>query len=170
MRRVRLLTITLSLPLSVLIAVLLLITGIGAPAIGSAQETRSSTRLHVKSTELLQYARDLLTLAKATTTEPLEWEIASRLRDSASSCFEYLEAASDLLFMYETMSNQAERSAVKPTINTRLDYSVEMIETDIEGVNLRLGRTIRPGVAETGTRLREAMREAVALLRSVKLK
>lgn len=154
----------------VLVAGVLLITGVGTSAISSAQELRSSKRLHVKAVELLAYTKDLRTLAKATATEPSESEIASLLSDIGGSCFDQLQPASDLFFMYETMSSQAERSAVKPVINDRLGYSAELIEKHIETVNLLLGNTKRPGVAETGIRLREAMRDAVALLRSVRLK
>ena len=88
----------------------------------------------------------------------------------SSQTSEYLAAASDLVFIYDMMSDGNDRSITKERISAfikkRINYYAERAESFVGTVNNDISHTKSPGMAASALRLKEELRKVAALLKS----
>lgn len=125
--------------------------------------------INSKAKLMTDYARDFLDFKKALGDNPLEYEIASNFYEATSQTRDYLDATSDLLFVYSNISNKNDRSVVRPFIKFRLKSYAQSADDSVRIVNNGLSHTKSPGVAASGTRLKEELRSIKALFESIDL-
>ena len=103
-------------------------------------------------------------------TNPGEYEVARALSLSASTANDYFTAATDIVFIYEQVNSPSDRTRLRPYVNKRLDDYSRFVEHLIKAVNQELSRTSSAGIAATGTRLRDELRDGQSLLKASEMK
>jgi hypothetical protein len=155
----------------VLIIVLVFITTSAINSLGKPLTPGNDLKkLSQQSQVLLNLAKDFMEMARAQRGNNVEFEIASELNVLASTAHDYLNAAGDLLWVYAQITNPADRTAVKSYINERLNDYASLFDELIKNVNLNLSYSASSGIAATGMRLRDELREGQSLLKSVIIK
>jgi hypothetical protein len=115
------------------------------------------------------YARDFLDFMKALEGNTIEYEMASNFYVATSQTRDYLDAASDLLFVYSYISSKNDRSVVRPYIKFRLKSYAQSVDDSVRIVNSGISHTKSPGLAASGTRLKEELRSIKALFESINM-
>jgi S1-C subfamily serine protease len=115
-----------------------------------------------------QHKRDFLDFAKLNyRNKRAEYEVCMAFSVIAERTYESLNSTIALLEVYENISSSADRARIQPLIRSdALRYS-KSIETDIPLVNDNLANTKLPGIAATGDRMKQDLRDAKAFLDSL---
>jgi len=140
----------------------------------SAINSQSKPTEHINNWEKLSeqgqiyltLAKDLMEMAKAHRGNSYEYEVSYVLFTAASEASDYIEAVSDLLFIYNMISNPADQKVLKLYINKRVNDYTLRFEFLIKQVNTSLSFSISSGVAATGIRLKDELRSGQQLLKS----
>ena len=123
--------------------------------------------LRGKQKRLLEYDEDFLDFAKSSSDR--EWRIAMELDTAAGRGSDQLDAAITLLEIYDSLSCKEDRARVKAYLQKELPLYGRFLEIDIKQVNFDISSTGKPGVAAEAARMRDDLREAVGILKSVKI-
>ncbi len=91
-----------------------------------------------------------------------------RLSDVATRNREVIWAVTNLLVIYDVISNQADKDKVKPLVTVNLRYYSDKFDGEIKYVNGLISLTKLPGVATDAVSLREDLSETKNLLDSHK--
>lgn len=135
-----------------------------------AAETQPGGAFARQAEMLRNIATDLIDMAKAKIGDTKEYEVASDLSTVASNTAESLDAASDLLWLFDFIHDSADRSTAAKFINFKLDGYSRSLDVAIQQVNLGLVHSRNAGIAERGKALRNALREGQSLLAAAKVK
>jgi hypothetical protein len=92
-------------------------------------------RLSAHSRVLLNTARDLNQMAQAQVQNEVESDLAARLSNLASDSYHALNASSDLLWIFDRITSEGDRSVVGPYINKRLGQYSDSLEMSVGHAN-----------------------------------
>jgi len=132
--------------------------------------TNNWQKLSDQGSTYLTLVKDLMEMARAHRGNDTDFQVTYELVTAASEANDYLEAASDLLFIYDQISNPADRTSVRLYVNKRLNEYASRFDRLIKHVNTSLSFSISSGIAATGIRLRDELRSGQYLLKSVVIK
>ena len=140
---------------------------------GQAQQSSSKLDAKITSIRELQkrlnyHAKDFIDFSRHN-GNGTEYSISVDLYYMATRAQECLHAANSILQIYDLITCETDRSKIKPLIKMELRDSVRGIEMHVKQVNDNLAFTKVPAVATSGTKLKEDLREAIALLESIEL-
>lgn len=148
-----------------------IITMIFLCGFASAQTSGSTQSLLITADNLqkrfLAYEQDFTDFAK--NKDGLEYDIPYNLGMDAGSMGERLDALSNLLVISSAMSCNEDRVQVDNLIRREVPYYQKLFDNSIKAVNLGLGFLHQPAVASEGTRMRDDIRAAGALLDDILL-
>jgi hypothetical protein len=130
------------------------------------------TLLQSKDTNFLQelqrfsrYTQDFLDLAKSD-----EYEPSSDLAMVSTQAGDYASSATTLLEVYEDVSCEQDRLAVRKVIQRDFAYYGKQTNGLLKQVTLGIGYTKKPGVAAEAVRMRDDLIELQSLFDSPKLR
>lgn len=137
-----------------------------------AQESKIQSNIDIINSKvklMSSYAGDFLDFAEANQNSPLEYEIAFNFYAAASQTRDYLSAAFDLLFLYTMISSKNDRSFARQYIKSSLNNYAQLVDNSVRMVNHGLSYTKSPGIAASGTRLKDELRIIKAFFESINL-
>lgn len=123
-------------------------------------------RLSEQGSIYLTLAKNLMEMARANIAKGTEFQVTYELSIAAAEANDYIEAASDLLWIYDQINNPADKAAVRFYINKRINDYASQFDFLIKQVNNSLSFSTSSGVAATGIRLRDELRGGQSLLKS----
>jgi len=153
----------------IIIVVILIISAINLQS-NPTESINNWKKLSEQGSIYLTLAKDLMEMAKASSGNDIEFQIEYELSILAAEANDVFEAASDLLWIYEQISNPIDRIAVKIYINKRVNDYTSRLDFLIKQVNTRLSYSKSPGVAANGLRLKDELRSGQNLLKSAVIK
>lgn len=127
-------------------------------------------KLSDKSSSYRTFAKDLLDMAETRQRDPEELRVAYELSAIAERASDYLSAASDLLWIYDQITSPVDRATIRSYINNQLESYSRLLEHAIKGVNVNISVSTSAGIAATGTRLRDELRDGRLILKSVAIR
>jgi len=125
--------------------------------------------LLVKTRQLNNYEHDFLSFANANKGTD-EFQTAIDFINIASKYEDRISAVLDLIDVYDEVTCKPDRSRIKGIIETKIRKYADGIDDDVELLNLGLGITKSPGIAATGTRFKEDLRNLKTVLHAIELK
>lgn len=148
---------------------LLALSLVAAPAVLSAQSPSASPwkPLDDQGSRYQALSKDLLAMED---TRSADAETAGELYTISGSAFDYFTASSDLLYLYDNITEPANRASVRAMVRLRLQYYARLLDSNTEYVNKRLTHIQAPGVAQTVLRLRDELRRGSDLLKATVVK
>ena len=139
------------------------------PTAPSNSISGSSKRLLDLQRQVLTIAKDLMQLQKALSVRDPERNIVSSLRESSQRILGYAAHAMDVLWLYQSMSLAKDRENVRKSVGASLKELVKLSELEIEATNDAIANTDKPGIVSTATDLRNATRQIIDALSTVRL-
>ncbi|MFH1250341.1 MAG: hypothetical protein V1715_04480 [bacterium] len=154
------------------IVVILTIAGVSSASGQTPPTEQSWIKLNDKVRIYLMIGKDLLDMAKAKANmkDFDESLTAIELHKAASEAHIYFSAATDLTFIYQMIDSIPDKDRVRPYINQQLNNYSTSIEFIIKEVNNNLSSLTTAGIAATGTRLRDELRDGQSLLKTSKVR
>ena len=138
---------------------------------GQSNPTEQSwKKLDDKSRLYLAIGKDLLEMSKAQQRNIDQFQCVIDLQAAAIQASDYFSAASDIVHIYDMIDARSDKARVKPYINNRLEQYSQLVEISIKLVNLSLSNLTIAGIAATGTRLRDELRDGQSLLSTAKIR
>lgn len=153
------------------LAICFLLTVLAA-TVASSQQSKPQSNSDVLDTRikrLFDYEQDFIEFTKSNRNNTNEYEIARELVTVARESSDLVDAASSLLFVYDNITSKADRATVSRFIESKLSTYVQMLDLSIKQINLQLSYTKSVGIAASGTRLKEELRDIKSLLESIRL-
>lgn len=131
----------------------------------------SSIRLSLlnKGKTFIAYNGDFSSFRKSTRDSLLEHSITVDFGTIGSRTVDRIFAIVDMLEIYDEITGKADRARVKSLLESKLKAHADNIDEDIEMVNINLGGTRMPAIAESGTRMKDDLRSLKSFLYSTKL-
>ncbi len=117
----------------------------------------------------VEYQQDFVSFGQSSLGTD-EYQIAMDLEKVALETSQNLSAVHTLLEIYSDLSCEEDRASVRPVIEKELGYYSKEIELSIEGANINIAHTQKPGVAAEGTHMRDRLREVKSIFDSIKLR
>lgn len=153
------------------LVVILTIAGV-SNTLGQSRPTEEQSwkKLNDKSRLYLVIGKDLLEMARAQKHDIIQFQCVMDLATSANQANDYLSAASDIVYIYDMINARSDKGRVKPYIKQRLEQYSQALELTIKLVNLSLSNLTISGIAATGTRLRDELRDGQSLLSTVEIR
>ena len=78
-------------------------------------------------------------------------------------------SATDVLWLYQSMSSAKDRENVRKDVGVMLKDLVKFLELEIEEANSQIANSEKPGIVSTATELRNATRQIIDALNAVRL-
>ena len=136
----------------------------------SAQTQQSFDKVvRTKHKHFIEYQQDFLHFGQSGLGTD-EYQNAMDLEKVAEETGQNLAAVDTLLEIYGDLSCEEDRTSVRPVIEKDLSYYSKLTEPSIEGANLIIAHTQKPGVAAEATRMRDDLREVKSVFDSIKLR
>jgi hypothetical protein len=153
----------------IIIVTIIIISAINSQS-KSTESSNNLKKLSEQGSIYITLAKDLMEMARAHSGKDTEFQAVYLLSTAASEADDCIEAASDLLFIYDLISNPADRILVRLYINKRINDYASRFDFLIKQTNTSLSFSISSGVAATGIRLRDELRGGQNLLKSCVIK
>src|SRR6266852_2537645 len=150
----------------------LILDAVRSPDIARAKSRQSemqtsSDLISARAKQLLDYEQDFLDLSKARGAGSLEFEVAMGLHDIAERVQDHLDAASTLVWIYESVSCVPDKIKIRPMVSSQLSFYVALMGSEVSMVNNNLAYTTAPGVATTANQMKADIRSAQTMLASI---
>ena len=129
-----------------------------------AKKQSSLDSLQAKMGRLVNYQNDFIDFAKSQHHDSLEYEVVTSFNVVSNEVFEYVSSTRTLLYIYENLSCDVDRTLAKTMIKKQLNGYLQMLDNDIKTVNIGLSDVKTPAIATSGTQLKEDLREIKMLL------
>ncbi|MGH9371653.1 MAG: hypothetical protein ACRD15_09000 [Vicinamibacterales bacterium] len=129
-------------------------------------------QLHDQSQKILRHEQELLKAAESEhrADGAAAFEVAMQLSRVAAEAADAVSVMSDLTSIEQRLACAADRSAVSPTVQARLSYTVRRLDLLIRSVSSHLTFTKSAGIGKSAKSLLEALQESrtflAALLRA----
>jgi hypothetical protein len=136
----------------------------GAPQ--QAATTRPAPlQLHDLSQKILQHEKALLGAAGTEQRgDGVEFEIAMQLSRIASEAADDVSVMSDLTSIEHRLSCEADRTAIGPTVQTRLSYTVRRLDLLVRSAKSHQSFTKDAAIGKSAAGLVDALQETRAVL------
>jgi hypothetical protein len=138
-------------------------------SVASAQKQPSYQLLRAKVTRFLEYSKDFHDFAKSSLGAEPEFGIAEDLYTVSSEAYDYFDAASTFVEIYDGLSCKEDRAQTQLLIDLQLAYYSHQTGVLIEEANLDIAHVEHPGIGAEASWMRDDLREAKSLLDSIKL-
>jgi hypothetical protein len=125
--------------------------------------------VRAKHKRFIEYQQDFLHFGQSGLGTD-EYQYAMDLEKVAEETGQNLAATDTLLEIYGDLSCEEDRARVGPVIEKDLGYYSKLTDPSIEGANLIIAHTQKPGVAAEATRMRDDLREVKSVFDSIKLR
>ena len=130
-------------------------------------QSSDSHRLTVASKKFLEHAHDFRVFMESTMDNQLEFDTSDQFRVAASDAVGALGRSSDVLFLYGYIPDPP--THVTEFVTENLELNVAEIQNAVVSVNSMLPFTDLPGISQSAITLRDDLRDAAKLLKSIKV-
>ena len=123
--------------------------------------------IQIKIKRFIDYQQDFLGFCESRRNDTTEYGIASDLNTVASQIYDYLDSTRTLLYIWDNLSCKPDREKVRWIILDQIRDYAKRIDISIKFVNSRLSFTRIPAMANSGTQMKEDLREIKTLFESI---
>jgi hypothetical protein len=120
----------------------------------------AALQLNDRSQKILRHEQEFLKAAESEhKADGTEFEVAMLLSRIAGEAADDVSVMSDMTSMEQRLSCAPDRSAVAPTVQTRMSYTIRRLDLLIKSVSSHASFTKNAGISKSAASLLEALQE-----------
>lgn len=123
--------------------------------------------IQAKIKRFINYQEDFLSLVKPRQSDTGEYVMGLELNSVADRVYLYLSSVNALLYIWDNLSYKPDREKIRWRILFEIREYAKSIDISIKTVNNCLSLTRIPAMANSGTQMKEDLREIKSLFESI---